>query len=63
MRQYGNRQRTAADRENDLVQFIAFARPEKVAAETAASLAQRYGVPLKVAEARLANVQQQEQRV
>lgn len=43
------KQRTAADRKRDVVLFLAMARPEKVASETDASLAARYGVTIAVA--------------
>lgn len=43
------KQRTAADRKRDLMLFLAMARPEKVAAETPESLAERYGVKIDVA--------------
>lgn len=43
-RHYGNRMRTRADRERDLLLFLHGARPEVVARETVRSLAERYGV-------------------
>lgn len=41
--------RTAADRRSDLIQFLGFARPEKVAIETPDTLATRFGVTADVA--------------
>lgn len=41
--------RTAADRRSDLIQFLGFARPEKVAVETPDTLATRFGVTVDVA--------------
>ena len=41
--------RTAADRRCDLIQFLGFARPDKVAAETPDTLARRFGVTADVA--------------
>lgn len=47
--------RTAADRRRDLEMFLAFARPEKVAAETVDTLASRYGVKPAIARECLTN--------
>jgi hypothetical protein len=45
------KQRTAADRERDMVTFLFCARPEKVAEHTPQMLADAFGVKLVVAEA------------
>lgn len=48
---YVPKARTLTDKRNDLVRFLNMARPEMVQAETAETLAMRYGVSVKVARA------------
>lgn len=50
MKHYGSKPSTNAEREAMLYHFLGFARPEKIAEQTAQSLAERYGVKLIVAE-------------
>ena len=55
-RHFGARVRTAADRRNDAVKFLAFARPEKLIGITAEALAAQYGIKLAVAAELLGSV-------